>query len=81
MNSKLPFAPQRGWRRKRRGRRAPRPYGSGQKRRARSDGWRPDGTATTTTQSASIASPMNSNTNASTAMSPKINPLKLWGPH
>jgi len=36
----------------------------------RPDRRRPEGTAITTTQSASIASPMNSNTKASTAASP-----------
>jgi hypothetical protein len=43
----------------------------------RRDGRRSEGTANTMTQSASIARPMNSNTNASTAISPN-KPLGLW---
>ena len=42
----------------------------------RADGRRCDGTASTMTQSPSIASPMNSNTNASTAIPPN-KPLDL----
>ena len=38
--------------------------------RMRCEGLRPDGTATTTTHIAIIANPINSKTNASTAMSP-----------
>jgi hypothetical protein len=44
-----------------------------QRRTRREASRRDDGTAITTTQSASIINPMNSNTRASTAMSP--NPI------
>jgi len=48
--------------------------------RARRDGCRADGTASTMTQSPSIASPMNSNTSASAIISPE-KAASFVGPH